>query len=731
MKKKIVLLVLLLLVLFNIPIQSYSYDKDFQLDDIKILEVNEDKYSEYLIRDMYNCLEDHEYERVYNFNKALNYINPSKKMYTNLSDNRKFESLLKNLYKASIEGKSHLDTSSYYINLEEAFALDFSFIDKRYYYQFDYKNGYLNNIKIFNNYFSNGVFENENSIEIKGRSIFVLEFSDDVEEDTIEENIKIINSLNENINYSYSVTGENIKLYPHKEFKDISKNNLIIKENLESEDGSKLDRNIKQNIFKTNFGNEYTNVTINSVKDVDLDLEEKENIDENFFPEEKEEQKIERKEEEDEEELEELEEKRKDIIFKDFTGNTYETYTVLEGNNLEPPKPPTHSEYDFIKWDENLKDIKNDMTVYPIADANIYTVTFKDWNGSIIKKGEYEYGTMISKPQPPQRENYRFVGWSQNINKVRGNSTITAEYSQSDFIVSFRDEKNNVIKNKVVEKGEDVIPPPIESKEGYTFSGWDKELTNITKDLVVHPVYIGKDYTITFKDGKNIIKKDTLKYGSKVLYPEPPIKAGKEFVKWDKRIDSLTQDETVIAIYDDLKTYGIRFFDNQENVIKKVNILEKDEVIPPTPPKKNGHTFVKWDKALTNINSNLDIRPIYEKNDYKVTFKSNNSVIKEEILQYNDVVNYPEEPQKEGFIFNGWDNQVDKITKDITINATFLKENIETCSVTFLDENNELIEIKKFEKNTTASLDYVPKKEGYTFKGWNKDLSNIQEDIVT
>jgi hypothetical protein len=58
-----------------------------------------------------------------------------------------------------------------------------------------------------------------------------------------------------------------------------------------------------------------------------------------------------------------------------------------------------------------------------------YTVTFKDWNGSVLKTETVESGKAATAPTVPTRKGYAFTGWDQTFNNVTGNLVVTAQYA--------------------------------------------------------------------------------------------------------------------------------------------------------------------------------------------------------------------------------------------------------------------------------------------------------------
>ena len=75
------------------------------------------------------------------------------------------------------------------------------------------------------------------------------------------------------------------------------------------------------------------------------------------------------------------------------------------------------------------------VTLYAVWEANQYTVTFKDWDGSVLKTEQVAYNTGATAPTEPSREGYHFTGWSAAFDKVKGDMEVTALYEKEEAIV--------------------------------------------------------------------------------------------------------------------------------------------------------------------------------------------------------------------------------------------------------------------------------------------------------
>ena len=123
-----------------------------------------------------------------------------------------------------------------------------------------------------------------------------------------------------------------------------------------------------------------------------------------------------------------------------------------------------------------------------------------------------------------------------------------------------------------------------------------------------------------------------------------------------------------------------------------------------------------------------------QKNDFNdkkevieyVIFKVDNKVYKANVeLENGYILNLPEQPKKDGYIFSYWEQNgkrydiTDKLEANTILNAVFEKvDTKDIVRITLVKNNgepNEIVEVKKNEKITILN---TPKKENYEFLGW-------------
>gem|GEM_PF-6045358 len=63
-----------------------------------------------------------------------------------------------------------------------------------------------------------------------------------------------------------------------------------------------------------------------------------------------------------------------------------------------------------------------------------HTVTFKDWDGTVLKTQTVNDGAAATAPSDPSRMGYTFTGWDKAFDNVTSDLTVTAQYSQNPVL---------------------------------------------------------------------------------------------------------------------------------------------------------------------------------------------------------------------------------------------------------------------------------------------------------
>lgn len=119
------------------------------------------------------------------------------------------------------------------------------------------------------------------------------------------------------------------------------------------------------------------------------------------------------------------------VIFKDYDGRTIKTEAVEKGKSATAPTNPSREGYTFKGWDKAFDNITSDLSVTATYDRITFTVTFKDYNGTILKQETVNYNENATAPANPSRTGYTFTGWDKDYTKVKSNLEVTATYQEN------------------------------------------------------------------------------------------------------------------------------------------------------------------------------------------------------------------------------------------------------------------------------------------------------------
>ena len=268
------------------------------------------------------------------------------------------------------------------------------------------------------------------------------------------------------------------------------------------------------------------------------------------------------------------------------------------------------------------------LTLYPVWNANQYTITFDTNGGSEIAPITQDYGTEITAPDNPTRKGYTFKGWDKEIPEAMPaeNITVKAQWEINQYTIAFDTNGGSEIAPITQDYGTEITAPDNPTRKGYTFKGWDKEIpkTMPAENITVKAQWEINQYTITFDtNGGSEIAPITQDYGTEITAPDNPTRKGYTFKGWDKEIPKTMPAEniTITARWKDTEkptgeiiigtnkwneflnelTFGIFFKDTQEVTINAVD--------------NSGVVFVSYlvtDKELSEAELNSLVFRAYE-----------------------------------------------------------------------------------------------------------------------
>ena len=145
---------------------------------------------------------------------------------------------------------------------------------------------------------------------------------------------------------------------------------------------------------------------------------------------------------------------------------------------------------------------RNGIKTTTKPDDTHYTVTFWDWDATLLDTQEVAAGQDAVPPTVPGRPGYIHTGWVPDYHGVNSNLQLTAQYEAEDpdahkYTVTFVDHDDTVLKTVLVAPGADAEPPVDPKREGYMFTGWRPAITNIQQNTTIYAQYEKIDSTET------------------------------------------------------------------------------------------------------------------------------------------------------------------------------------------------------------------------------------------
>ncbi len=415
------------------------------------------------------------------------------------------------------------------------------------------------------------------------------------------------------------------------------------------------------------------------------------------------------------------------VTFQDYDNTKLLVEFVEENSAATAPSDPERTGYTFSGWDVDYSNITSEITVTAQYTINSYDVTFKDYDGSVLKTESVDYSSAATAPSDPSRTGYTFTGWNIVFTSITADTTITAQYTINSYDVTFKDYDGSVLKTESVDYSSAATAPSDPSRTGYTFTGWDVDYSNITSDITVTAQYTINSYDVTFKDyDGSVLKTESVDYSSAATAPSDPSRTGYTFTGWNIVFTNITADTTITAQYT-INSYDVTFKDYDGSVLKTESVDYSAAATAPSDPKRTGYTFTGWNMDFTNITSDTTVTAQYELL-YAVVFNDyDGTKIGIDSVTYGSAATAPSAPERTGYTFTGWNMDFSNITSDTTVTAQYT---IITYAVIFKDFDGSVLKTDSVDYASAATAPSDPERTGYTFSGWDIDFSNITSDTT-
>ncbi len=458
----------------------------------------------------------------------------------------------------------------------------------------------------------------------------------------------------------------------------------------------------------------------------------------------------------------------------DEIADAYEVVDVVYGEQIAVPEDPSKSGYTFAGWDTfpSIMDKEEDVYFYATWEEKVGNVVYKVNDGSDETYEVYDipYGYDIEIPGDPMREGYTFLGWNTDaaataplaidgtkMPELADGETLTyyAVWQVNKYMVTFDSNEGSAVEDKEQAFNSEVTAPAEPTRAGYKFLGWknaDNETVTFPFAMPAHDVALTAEwkqevYTIRYADtGDVTIEEKTVSMGDKIDIPEGLKKDGQGvyFTGWDvtppTEIGDMGNDGDVFTYTAQwtAESYTIIYKDTGDTTIANKTVKMGDTIEIPAGLTKDGQGlyFTGWDvtppTAIGDMGDNGDeftYTALWEKESYTLKFAdTGDTVIEDKAVTYGDTIAATDDPEKEGYVFAGWDVTPPTAIGDLGENGDVIvytaSWTAKTYTFKFTNTGDTAVEdaTVTFGQAYTAPAGLT--KTGYNFLGWEDKDGN-------
>ena len=429
-------------------------------------------------------------------------------------------------------------------------------------------------------------------------------------------------------------------------------------------------------------------------------------------------------------------------VAQSFDGNSW-TVTTLDSTCTTQ----CDDHYFNVKLKENTRVVRLSYVGNLRAWFKNIRITAKYYNLQAILDG-VEIKNEKVRPYDPisievEKKDCYTVVWNQEIpetmpesdlllvgNNTINKETITLKVANADLGVTLSDY------SKTFDCGSDIeIDDP--SQKGYTFQGWSPELPEVASDAINGNTYTAQwmhnEYRFVVYTTDEDSTVEVKHYGDEISVATPT-RTGYVFKGWDLTVPATMplNDYTIrakwsLAQYDLILNKGLDFDPKADTITYDYmeNVSVKDL-------SHEGYDFEGWEPALpkTMPAENVEATAKWQIRQYRYVVYTTDEDSTVEIKEYNEKLDELEDPaRREGYTFKGWsveEQPTNMPANDLTIKAIW---EINTRTITLkVDDEEYLSQSFKYGAEVKLKGYSDPKKEGYTFKGWNDTIPDTMPD---
>ncbi len=464
------------------------------------------------------------------------------------------------------------------------------------------------------------------------------------------------------------------------------------------------------------------------------------------------------------------------VSFDSQGGSTVSTQTVDSNDYATEPADPTRTGHTFdgwftassggSLWDFATTEVTGDTILYAQWTPVDYTVSFDTQSGSAVSSQSVAYGTFATTPTEPTRTGHTFTGWFDAASggtawdfpgtAISGDTTIYAQWSAVDYLVTFDTHGGSLVSSQLVTYGELASEPSDPTRYGHIFEGWftaasggtewDFAVDTIGGATTIHAQWSLADFTVTFNSaGGSSVDSQDVPFGSFASEPSDPTLSGYTFDGWytalsggslfDFATTAIEQDRTVYAQWVPIQ-YTVTFDSHGGTAVPDAMVANGEYLLAPTAPTLAGHTFngwfteatggTQWEFLTSTVSGDTTLHAQWTAIDYTLVFDSQGgSAVAGQVVAYGDLASEPADPTKYGNTFTGWYTSASggslwDFDNDAVVSATTLYAQWTPVdfNVAYNSHGGSAVPGEAVAYGDLATEPTDPTLAGYSFDGW-------------
>ena len=414
------------------------------------------------------------------------------------------------------------------------------------------------------------------------------------------------------------------------------------------------------------------------------------------------------------------------VTFVDYDGTVLSAQSVAHGSAAIEPTAPEREGYAFIGWDKDFSNVTEDMTVTAQYSANSYSITYTV-NGEEYTAQTYEFGAVVSAPEYTVPEGHTFSGWNIPETMPAENLVLDAALTVNSYSITYTINGEEYTA-QTYEFGAVVSAPEYTVPEGHTFSGWNIPETMPAENLVLDAALTVNSYSITYTINGEEYTAQTYEFGAAVSAPEYTVPEGHTFSGWNIP-ETMPAENLVLDAALTVNEYTVTYNINGEIYAIQVYAYG-EEVFAPAYDVPDHFTFSGWDTPATMPAENIVLdATLVEDGKYTVSFMVDGETYFTFTGYEGDVITVPENPEKLGYTFDAWDGMPEDgvlPAANITVTAVW---SVNTYTITYT-VNGKGYSVQTYEYGAAIITPAYDVPEGYTFSGWDIPETMPAEDLV-